>query len=335
MLRIPAAAVALTLSLAGPASAANYTVHVGNDQCPTNNSVTELTGKPWALGATVPVGHCPAGIAFLPDGSKSYVLNAGDNTITPIDTATFTPGPAFAAGVSAPIFVAVTPDGQSIVTAGASSNTLAVISTANTGNVKTVAVGSSPLGVAVLPDGSAVYVANQASGNVSVVKLGAHPKLVKTIGFPAPGCTPSGMAVAPDGAMVYAACTNGPLWPIKVAKNKAAAVPIAIPQTCCTTQVAITPDGKTAYVSNTLGAVYPVALKTGTVGPAIPVPGAYGLAMSPDGKVLMVGNGDCCFVDTPLSAVSTASNTVTATIPTGTNYVHRWLAFKATLNKSP
>ena len=328
MFRIPAAAAALIAILTGPTSAAAYTVYVGNDQCPTNNSVTQLTGKPWTLGTTIPVGNCPAGIAFAPDGSKAYVLNAGDSTITPIDTATFTAGTAFSAGVSVPIFVAVTPDGQSIVTAGASSNTLAVISTANTANVKTVNVGSSPQGVVVLPDSSAVYVANQGGGSVSVVKLGANPKLVKTVSFPSPGCTPSGIAAAPDGATVYAACTNGPLWPIKVAKNKAAAVPITIPQSCCTMQVAITPNGKTAYVSNTLGAVYPVTLKTGVVGTAIPVPGAYGLAMSPDGKVLMVGDGDCCFIDTPLSVVSTTSNTVTTTIPTGANYVHRWLAFK-------
>lgn len=328
MFRTLMAAAALLACFAPPARAAGYTVYVGNDQCPTNNSVTRMTGKPWTLGATLPVGNCPAGIAFAPDGSKAYVLNAADSTITPIDTATFSAGPAFPAGVSIPIFVAVTPDGQSIVTAGATSNTLAVISTANTASIKTVAVGGSPQGVAVLPDSSAVYVANQGSANVSVVKLGATPKLVKTIVFPSPGCTPYGIAAAPNGQTVYAACSNGPLWPIKVAKNKAAPTPIAIPQSSGTTQVAITPDGKTAYVANTLGAVYPVTLKTGSVGTAIAIQGAYGLAISPDGKWLMVGDGDCCFVDTPLTVVATSTNTIAQTIPTGTNYAHRWLAFK-------
>lgn len=321
-----AAAAALVLPLA--AQAAKYTAYVGNDQCPTNNSVTELAGPAWTFGATMGVGNCPAGIAFAPDGTKAYILNAADSTITPIDTATFTAGPPFSAGVSIPIFVAVTPDGQSIVTAGAASNTLAVISTANTADVKTVPVGSSPQGVAVLPDSSAVYVANQGSGTVTVVKLGATPKLGKTITFKPPGCTPYGIAAAPDGKTVYAACTGGPLWPIKVAKNKAAATPIAIPQSGGTTQVAITPNGKTAYVSNTFGAVYPVTLKTQVVGPAIPIQGAYGLAISPDGRYLLVGDGDCCFVDTPVSVVATATNTVTATLPTGGNYAHRWLAFK-------
>lgn len=328
MPRILAALAAATLALPLAAQAAKYTAYVGNDQCPTNNSVTQLTGSNWALGATIGVGNCPAGIAFAPDGATAYVLNAGDSTVTPIDTATFTAGPAFSAGVGAPIFVAVTPDGRSIVTAGASSNMLAVISTADTANVKTVPVGGSPQGVAVLPDSSAVYVANQGSGTVSVVKLGATPKLVKTITFKPPGCTPYGIAAAPDGQTVYAACSGGPLWPIKVAKNKAAAAPIALPQSGGTVEVVITPDGKTAYVSNTFGAVYPVTLKTQVVGTPIPVPGAYGLAISPDGKFLLVGNGDCCFVDTPVSVVATSSNTVVQTLPTGGNYVHRWLAFK-------
>ncbi len=326
-LALAAAVLAAPAAQAAPLGAA-YTVFVGNDQCPTNNSVTQLSGPNWSFGATIGVGNCPADIAFAPDGKKAYMINASDSTITPIDAASFTAGAAFPAGVSIPIFLQVTPDGKSIVTAGVNSNTLAVISTANTTDVKTVTVGASPLGVAVLPDSSAVYVANNAAGTVSVVSLVGTPALVKTITFKPPGCTPYDIAATPDGKRVYAACMNGPIWRINVAKNKADASPIAIPQGSGTVEVAITPDSKTAYVSNTWGAVYPVTLKTGVVGAAIPVPGAYGLAMSPDGKVLLVGNGDCCFVDTPVSVVSTKTNTVVDTLPTGGNYVHRWLAFK-------
>ena len=326
-LALAAAVLSAPAAQAEPLGAA-YTVFVGNDQCPTNNSVTQLSGPNWRFGNTLGVGNCPAGIAFAPNGQKGYIVNASDSTITPIDTASFTAGAAFPAGVSIPIFVKVTPDGKSIVTAGVNSNTLAVISAANPASVQTVAVGASPLGVAVLPDSSAVYVANNAAGTVSVVSLVGTPALVKTIAFKPPGCTPYDIVATPDGKSVYAACMNGPLWRINVAKNKADAAPIAIPQTSGTVEVAITPDSKTAYVSNTRGAVYPVTLKTGAVGTAIPVPGAYGLAMSPDGKFLLVGNGDCCFVDTPVSVVSTKTDTVVDTLPTGGNYVHRWLAFK-------
>lgn len=320
-------AVAVMLAVGTLASAqAQYTLYVGNDQCPTNNSVTRFSGKPWGAGATVPVGHCPASIAFSPDGATAWVMNAGANTITPIDTASFTPGAAFPAGVVAPLFAEVTPDGQWLVTTGAGSNQLALIATANTALVKTVAVGASPTGLVLLPDGSKAYTANVADNTVSVVSLGANPKLKKTLSLP--GCSPYGMAATPDGSAVYVACITGPLWRIRTAKDKADAAPIALPQTSGGAQVVITRDGKTAFVSNTNGAVYPVTLKTGAVGTPIAIAGAYGLALSPDGKVLAVGNGDCCWVDTPVHFIKVSTRTVETTLGTGTNYTHRWLAFQ-------
>lgn len=323
-------ALAVLGATQGAAAAPKYTAFVGNDQCPTNNSVSQVTGAPWTLGATIVIGSCPAGIAFAPDGSKAWALNAGENTITPIDPVTFTAGTPFPSVVAAPIFLAVTPDGKSLVTGGAASNQVAVISTANTANVQVVAVGASPLGVAILPDSSAAYVANNADGTVAVVALGASPHLAKTITFPEPGCTAYGLAVVPDGSAVLAACTNGPLWPIDTRRKKAAPAPIAIPETGNGAEVVVTPNGRKAYVSNANGFVYPVALSRthSVVGTPIPIAGAYGLAMSPDGKVLMVGNGICCFVDTPVSVVSTATDTVTATIETPGLYTHRWLAFR-------
>ena len=320
-----------TSAASGPAAAApKYTAYVGNDQCPTNDSVSEMTGAPWTLGAAVAVGSCPAGIAFSPDGSKAWVLNAGDSTITPIDATTFAAGTPFPSQVIAPIFVKVTPNGKALLLPGSGSNQLAVISTANTAGVKLVPVGATPLGVAVLPDSSAAYVGNNADGTVSVVALGANPHVVKTITFPSPGCAAYDMAVVPDGSVVLAACTNGPLWAIDTVKNKAAPTPIAIPQTSGGLDVVVTPNGRTAYVSNSNGFVYPVKLSRAgsVVGTPIPITGAFGLAMSPDGKALMVGNGICCFVDTPVSIVSTATNTVTSVVETPGLYAHRWLAFR-------
>ena len=62
---------------------AGYTVYAGNDQCPTNNSVSQVAGKPWTLGPTIAVGHCPAGIAFAPGGSRAYVLNVAQQGPVP------------------------------------------------------------------------------------------------------------------------------------------------------------------------------------------------------------------------------------------------------------
>ena len=38
--------------------------------------------------ATVPVGHYPQGVAVTRDGSRVYVANTNDNTMSVIDTAT-------------------------------------------------------------------------------------------------------------------------------------------------------------------------------------------------------------------------------------------------------
>ena len=64
-------------STAAEASPPPYTVYVVNSQCPTNNSVTSVTGSgsSWTVGATDGVGDCPAGVSFSPNGSIAYVVN--------------------------------------------------------------------------------------------------------------------------------------------------------------------------------------------------------------------------------------------------------------------
>jgi len=303
-----------------------------NSQCPTDNSVTVTTGNgtSWTPGATDGVGNCPAGVTFSPDGSTAYVVNASDNTITPIDTSTFTAGTAFSTGVSTPIFDQVTPNGDSIVTAGTGGDTVAVISTSDTSNVQTVTVGSGPLGAAILPDSSAAYVGND-DGTVSVVSLTGTPTVTKTISFPGSGCTSAGDdAVTPNGKAVWVVCSNFKIWKINTTTNKAAATGIKIKKGSGSggglQQIVITPNGKTAYVSNNNdGAVYPVTLASGVVGKGIKVPDAWGLAITPDGSYVLAGNGTCCYQTTNVYSIATSTNTIASSYNTG-GYTMRWLA---------
>jgi DNA-binding beta-propeller fold protein YncE len=309
-------------------AAGPYTAYVGNDQCPTNDSVTAISGpSSWTVGATIGVGNCPAGIAFSPDGSTAYMANAADNTITPINTSTFTAGTAFSSGVTSPLYMAVTPNGASLVVGGPGSNQVAVISTANTASVQTVSVGNSPGGVAILPDSSAAYIDNGSDNTVDVVSLTGTPAVTKTITFPAPGCTgPEGNAVTANGKWVWVACGgNGMLWGIKVSKEKAK---IAIKVGKGDHQVVVTPNGLTGYVSSpNNNKVFPVNLTTHVVGNGIAVNDAYGLAISPDGNYVIAGDGTCCFATTNVYVIKTSNNTITATLNTG-GFTHRWLAFQ-------
>ena len=312
-----------TAGAAGP-----YTAYVGNDQCPTNDSVTSITGpSSWTVGSTIGVGNCPAGIAFSPDGSTAYMANASDNTITPINTSTFTAGTAFSSGVTSPLFMAVTPNGASLVVGGPGSNQVAVISTANTASVQTVSVGTNPEGLSILPDSSAAYIDNGSDNTVDVVSLTGTPTVTKTISFPSPGCTgPEGNAVTTNGKWVWVACDgNGMLWGIKVSKEKAK---IAIKVGKGDHQVVVTPNGLTAYVSSpNNNKVFPVNLSTHVVGNGIAVNNAWGLAMSPDGSYVMAGDGTCCFATTDVYVIKTSNNTISATLNTG-GFTHRWLAFQ-------
>jgi DNA-binding beta-propeller fold protein YncE len=312
-----------TAGAAGP-----YTAYVGNDQCPTNDSVTSITGpSSWTVGSTIGVGNCPAGIAFSPDGSTAYMANASDNTISPINTSTFTAGTAFSSGVTSPLFMAVTPNGASLVVGGPGSNQVAVISTANTASVQTVSVGTNPEGLSILPDSSAAYIDNGSDNTVDVVSLTGTPTVTKTISFPSPGCTgPEGNAVTTNGKWVWVACDgNGMLWGIKVSKEKAK---IAIKVGKGDHQVVVTPNGLTAYVSSpNNNKVFPVNLTTHVVGNGIAVNNAWGLAMSPDGSYVMAGDGTCCFATTDVYVIKTSNNTISATLNTG-GFTHRWLAFQ-------
>jgi YVTN family beta-propeller protein len=87
-------------------------------------------------------GNVPQGVAITPDGTKVYVANASDNTVSVINTATNT-----VAGLPIPVgsypnWVAITPDGTQAYVVNGNSNTVSVINTANRAVVATIPVGN-------------------------------------------------------------------------------------------------------------------------------------------------------------------------------------------------
>ena len=126
----------------------------------------------------IPVGDAPTGVAAAPDGSRVYVTNRLDDTVSVINAATNSVvGLPIAVGRD-PWGVAVTPDGGRVYVANRASNTVSVIETRTntvvdtdptTDGVNPIRVGSRPFGVAVTPYGSRVYVANALSNSVSVI----------------------------------------------------------------------------------------------------------------------------------------------------------------------
>jgi YVTN family beta-propeller protein len=130
------------------------------------------------------------GVAVSPSGSRVYVANQVDNTVSVIDTSTNTvvaTVPVGAAPFSSPVSVAVNPTGVLVYVTNAGEDTVSVIYAPTNRVIANVAVGRSPFGLAVDPTGTRVFVGNDMGASVSVidaatntiaatVAVGEHPE---------------------------------------------------------------------------------------------------------------------------------------------------------------
>ena len=90
-------------------------------------------------------------------GSKAYVGNFNDNTVSVIDTST---GSAIATipVAAGPHGMAISQDGSTVYVAGDGSSSLNVIDTATDRVTKTIDVGKKPNGITLTPDGKLLLV---------------------------------------------------------------------------------------------------------------------------------------------------------------------------------
>jgi YVTN family beta-propeller protein/VCBS repeat-containing protein len=256
---------------------------------------------------TITVGEFPLEVAVSPDGTRAYVTNFNDNTVSVIDTAT-NGVIATVAVVNVPAGVAVSPDGTAYVTSIGNDN-VSVIDPVTNAVVTTIGVGDGPVSVAVSPDGATAYVTNASGDSVSVIDTATNA-VVATIGV---GDNPFYVAVSPDGAHVYVANSDGDTVSVIDTATKAVVATIGVGDRPF--RLAVSPDGATAYVSNGIASTLSVIdTATNTVTTTIPVAGGN-VAVSPDGAHVYVTNQ---FGDS-VSVIDTATNTVTANIAVGDN----------------
>src|SRR5271157_2372743 len=110
-----------------------------------SNDVSVIdTGTNAVVGAPIPVGMLPEGVAVSPDGRFVYVANTNSNTISVINAVTNTVVASPAVG-NFPLGVAVTPDGKFAYVANRFSNTVSVIDTTTNAVIATLTVGSQPI----------------------------------------------------------------------------------------------------------------------------------------------------------------------------------------------
>ncbi|WP_165693793.1 Ig-like domain-containing protein, partial [Mycolicibacterium diernhoferi] len=275
-----------------------------------------------AIGAPVRVGNGPWGITVAPNGTRVYVANSNDGTVSVINTATNSiVGAPIRVGLT-PIGVAVSPDGSRVYVTNHDGDTLSVIDTATNQVVGApISVGRGPVGVAVSPDGSRVYVANYYGGTVSVIDTATN----KTLGAAIPlGEHPLGIAMSPNGTRIYV--TNSytdTVTVIDTVTNSAVGDPVLVGR--YPSSVTVSPNGSRVYVTNQWdGTVSVIDTATNrTVGTPIPVGiSPFGVTASLDGTRLYVtniGDGDGSGNGT-LSVIDTATNAaVGAPVALGTD----------------
>jgi YVTN family beta-propeller protein len=244
-----------------------------------NNTVVETVDL--ASGGDFPL---PQGVIVSPDGLTAYVADYGTNAISVINTSTYAVSTISLGSGAGPEFLALSPDGKELFVAEAEAGVVAVIDTSDNQVVSEVAVNAGPLDVVINPASTTAYVSSSGvqgetcGDTVTPIDL-ADDTAQTPITV---GSGPAGLAITPNGATLYVSdmglCGSSPVAGDTV------------------TPVNLTTDEAESPI--TVG-----------VGPGNP-------AVSPDGSEILVpnyGNGEG-HVGSTLSVISTASNSVTATI---------------------
>jgi YVTN family beta-propeller protein len=206
-------------------------------------------------------------------------------------------------------------------------SSVAVIDVATQSILTTIVVGSQPRNLAVTPDGDTVYVPNRNSDTVSVISTATDT--VTTTVTNASFSDPYAVAVSPDGSRAWVAnkegggSTTGSVTVIDTATNTVSGT---VDSACFSSPEGIVATASTVYVVNRGNdTVCPINSTSLAVGSAINVgPQPRFAVVTPDGSALYVANnGDETGAEDPpctngsVSKIATATNTVTATIPTG------------------
>lgn len=210
----------------------------------------------------------PQALAVSSDGSKVYVGNVGNNTVSYVNPLTNTmirDVDQTLSAFSGPVSIAFTPSGTIayVVNDTGSVSIVNALTDATLGSVDLQSFSFNlPVSIAITPDGMKAYVANQSGNHVNIIDL--NPLSVtynKVIGYVADSDSYlSGnlidIVISPDGSTAYVVNTNGnggrgSVVIINVANDATTGIIDDTAYNFHTPQaIAITADGTKAYVCN-------------------------------------------------------------------------------------
>jgi YVTN family beta-propeller protein len=241
--RLRTGVLVVPLLLIAPSARAD--LYVANSN--SNNLTVSITRPNCGFfSGVVPAGSRPIGVAVSPDGTRAYVTNIGDGTLSVFDTSLPAIVSTVAVGGSpyGPIDVAVHPDGSRVYVI--SNNRLSVVNTASHTISAVVFLPGYAYDLAVHPDGSRVYVATVAGG-VTVIDTATNA----ATGFVPVGGNPPGVAVNPAGTRLYVIAYAATGF-LAVFDTATLAPVTSVPMAGVPERIAVHPSGTRVYVANNM-----------------------------------------------------------------------------------
>jgi DNA-binding beta-propeller fold protein YncE len=182
-------------------------------------SVVDLKASPPRIIATLETGKNPAGVSITRQGTLALVANRGEGTVSlyTIQGKTVTPAGkvAIADEKSGTSHATISPDGKLALVSRDGDDRISVLAIDGTRveyTKRDISAGLRPYGIDIASSGAFAAVANIGRGGgdadtVSLIDLKAQPpRVVSTVTV---GQTPEGIKISPDGSIVAVVVMNG------------------------------------------------------------------------------------------------------------------------------
>jgi YVTN family beta-propeller protein len=302
---------------------------------PGSASRIDVSGD--SVEGTFPTGVLPTHAALVANGTRLYVTNTAEDTVSANNTSTPTLVTAISLPPgSKPAFVHTT-ESANVYVANSGNNTVSVINATSNVVTATVAVGSNPSAMAELPNGQKLYVLNKGSGDVTVINT-IDDTVATTIALPG-ASSPSWIAARSDSSRVYVLDGSGLIYDISAVADPACPVPDVVCGTVSsggsgsnflvydsTSNSLLVTNSSADSVSALNASVDPPMLRAGSP-IAIPIPAIAGypcqttpvpaaVTVLPDGRAYVASYQlDAGLVCTQSTVIDTAVGTIKSTIP--------------------
>jgi len=229
----------------------------------TNNglvkpSLTVIDVASWTIRSTLSVDHAWYGLAWHPDGTKVYSGGAAQNDVQEFAFAggALTRARTFAlpaqSGDTFAGGLAVSPDGRTLYATRVFAMTLSAVDLASGQVMRTVPVAAEPYTCVVSPDGRLVYVSLWGGSRVEVFTADTLVS-VRTL---VTGEHPSSLVLSLDGKRLFVACaSSASVWVFDTFSGSAieqisTSLYPEAPPTSTPNALAVSPDGRTLLVAD-------------------------------------------------------------------------------------